>query len=175
MTDPLALDGVMAGLASKLDAAVAWLTEIEDERRTAMRQIEDLRAAIRALAHLMPEGEADHHLSTMHQIAPLRPHNNAAIGRTPRSAAVMHVLATHPEEVIRTTDLQRHLNEHALAKDNRAAAWALAQKGQTRHRRKNWTRTAIGSSGITRSWSGCGRGCSLPRPDTLKHIHACIH
>ena len=130
MTDPLALDGVMAALVSKLDEAAAWLSEIEDERQAAARQIGNLRQAIRSIAALMPEAEADRHLATMNKIAPTRRHDNAAIGRTPRSAAVMRVLATHPEQTIRTTDLQRHLNECALARDTRAAARALAKKAR---------------------------------------------
>ena len=124
------LSTALMRMHSELLRTTEWLKEIEVERRSALKRIENLREAIRAFATLMPEPERDKHLLRLIERKPYVPKPGPAIGRTQRMAAVMRYLATHPGERIRSADLQRHLVENALAKDSRAAARTLAKKAK---------------------------------------------
>ncbi len=124
------LSTALERMHSDLNQTTEWLKEVEVERRTAIKRIENLREAIRAFANLMPEQEREKYLLRLIDCEPYVPKPGPAIGRSERMAAVMRFLATHPGDHIRCAVLQRYLVENALAKDSRAAARTLAKKAK---------------------------------------------
>ena len=143
-----ALTAALDRLLGEIRATAAWLTDLDDERERAVVKMEKLRRAVRALAGVIPAEAHAARVEALASLSPgqprLAPRPGPPIGRTERMAAVMHVLATHPTETIRTADLQRYLTSHALAKDSRAAARALAKKAkQGIVEREDWGRYRI--------------------------------
>ncbi|MEM9059868.1 MAG: hypothetical protein AAGD13_05350 [Pseudomonadota bacterium] len=126
MTSDLA--PLMTRLHDDLASTTAWFREVDAERRKANRRIEILRDAIRSIAELMEPQERDRHLLKLLDRVPPKRRTGPAVGRTERSSALMFLLATHPTERIRTTDVQRYLVENELASNSRAASRALIKK-----------------------------------------------
>lgn len=118
----------LARLHEELASSTKWLRDVEDQRYKAQRRVEHLREAIRNLAEIMAPHERDGHLLKLLERAPRVRRPGPAVGRTERSSALMHLLATHPTERIRTTEVQRYLVDNALVSNNRAASRALIKK-----------------------------------------------
>lgn len=122
------LSTAVARMQVELGQSRQWLKELEVERHSALRRIENLRHAIHGLAALLPEAAQEKALLNMIEPVPARQKLGPAIGTTERSAAVMEFLAIQRRAHVSTADLQRHLDERALAHDSRTASRMLTRK-----------------------------------------------
>lgn len=128
MQNPIA--ATLERLHNELVHAEDWQHQLDAERYTIGKRTERLRAAITALADLLPKPEREKTLLRLVRPEPRGTLRGHKLGHTDLTAAVMEVLATHPQTTIKGTDMLHHLQLRGLNRDNKCGSRALHRRAK---------------------------------------------